>query len=286
MDKKLKTAESIPPRLYGLLARDARVGVIFRRGPSKRVQLTRWNLENDELEHGQWFKGRIHENWCDLSPSGKLLIYFAATYRWPYATWTAISTPPYLTALALWPQGDTWYGGGRFISDTKFYLAHPPETSELAPGYKLAPGMEKGFLSELPETSWICVQKGQEHVHRDANGYCFYYEYNPPKIKEKINCNGYRLQRIHTWSFRLQKVSYDYRVIDDQGDILIDLLDTCWADWDQGDLVFAKNGCLYRLSCDEKGNLQAKEKQFFQLIYNFRKNSFRPLKAPPEACCW
>ncbi|PPT49129.1 hypothetical protein XarbCFBP8150_21735, partial [Xanthomonas arboricola] len=39
-------------RLYVLLARDARTGVIFRRGPSKQVQLIRWDLRTDTFEHG------------------------------------------------------------------------------------------------------------------------------------------------------------------------------------------------------------------------------------------
>ena len=57
---------------------------------------------------GQWFKGRIYEKRCDLSPDGTKLIYFAQKIntrtlndpKYSYA-WTAISRPPYLTALAL-----------------------------------------------------------------------------------------------------------------------------------------------------------------------------------------
>ncbi len=55
--------------LYAILARDARTGVVFRRGPSRQVQLIRWDLRDDTFEHGQWFKGRIYERRCDLSPS-------------------------------------------------------------------------------------------------------------------------------------------------------------------------------------------------------------------------
>jgi len=84
------------PRLSVLLARSAPVGVIFRRGPSKQVLLIRWNLEKDTFETGQWFKGRIYESRCDLSPDGKLLLYFAASQKKPYISWTAISRPPYL----------------------------------------------------------------------------------------------------------------------------------------------------------------------------------------------
>jgi len=61
-------------RLFCLWAREASVGVVFRRGPTNLVQLLKWNLESDELVPGQWFKGRIYERRCDLSPCGDYLI--------------------------------------------------------------------------------------------------------------------------------------------------------------------------------------------------------------------
>ena len=91
------------PRLFVILARAAPVGVIFRRGPSKQVQLIKWDTSKDHFEYGQWFKGRIYERACDLSPNGDKLIYLAAKWgKKPIETWTAISKPPYLTALVLW----------------------------------------------------------------------------------------------------------------------------------------------------------------------------------------
>ena len=94
--------------LHVILARNAPVGIILRRGPSKWVQLIKWNTQTDVFEPGQWFHGRIYEQCCDLSPDGRLFIYFATKYsgkalydeKISYA-WTAISRPPYLTALAL-----------------------------------------------------------------------------------------------------------------------------------------------------------------------------------------
>ena len=65
-------------RLYALLARKAPLAVVFRRGPSKRVLLVLWRTDTDEFVEGQWLKGRIYERRCDLSPSGKRLVYFAA----------------------------------------------------------------------------------------------------------------------------------------------------------------------------------------------------------------
>lgn len=100
--QKMATHPSaIPCRLYAILARSAPVGVIFRRGPTKWVQLIKWDTATDSVEPGQWFHGRIYERRCDLSPDGSKLIYFASKLNrktlddseYTYA-WTAISKPP------------------------------------------------------------------------------------------------------------------------------------------------------------------------------------------------
>lgn len=57
---------------------------MFRRGPSKRVQILKWDMETDTFTPGQWFNGGIYERRCDVSPDGQPLIYFAAKYRQGY----------------------------------------------------------------------------------------------------------------------------------------------------------------------------------------------------------
>src|SRR5688572_25493249 len=69
-----------PPRLALVRAAAAPVAVIFRRGPSKYVEVIRWDLERDVFVRGQWFRGRIYDRRSDLSPDGELLVYFAAKY--------------------------------------------------------------------------------------------------------------------------------------------------------------------------------------------------------------
>jgi hypothetical protein len=68
---KSDMAKPPPARIYAIVAREADVAVVFRRGPSRQVRLLRWNLRTDEIEAGQWFKGRIYERRCDLAPMGK-----------------------------------------------------------------------------------------------------------------------------------------------------------------------------------------------------------------------
>jgi hypothetical protein len=104
-----------------LLAKAAPVGVILRRGPTRWWHVTLWDTKRDAFESGQWFHGRIYPEKCDVSPDGKLWIYFAAKFSLRSAdkgyqdSWTAVSRPPYLTALTLWPIGGTYGGNGLFI---------------------------------------------------------------------------------------------------------------------------------------------------------------------------
>src|SRR6266540_2392115 len=113
----------VPARLSVILARRAAVGVIFRRGPSDLVELIRWHTAADTFERGQWFKGRIYEHRSDLSPDGSLLVYAASKHHVPPdpkvgASWTAVSKPPWLTALTLWPmRSPVDWGGGLFQDD-------------------------------------------------------------------------------------------------------------------------------------------------------------------------
>src|SRR5439155_1621456 len=83
----------------------------------------------------------------DLSPSGDLLIYFAATYRPPLKSWTAISRPPWFTAIALWPKGDGWNGGGYFVGPHEIHLDHFP--GEDAPHPEFIADCEKFHVSSI-----------------------------------------------------------------------------------------------------------------------------------------
>jgi hypothetical protein len=82
-----------PPaaRVEAIIARNAAVAVIFRRGRSRWVRMLKWNLRNDRIEPGQWIEARVHVGRSDISPSGNLVACFVASYRKMPGTWTAIS---------------------------------------------------------------------------------------------------------------------------------------------------------------------------------------------------
>lgn len=129
-------------RVYVYLARQAPIGVIIRRKPSDWVEIIRWHTDNDTFETGQWFMGRIYERRCDLSPDGRYFVYFASkqnprTFNSDYTyAWTAVSRPPYLTALALYPKGDCWNGGGLFEDNRTLWLNHHSCVGEAHPNHQ------------------------------------------------------------------------------------------------------------------------------------------------------
>jgi hypothetical protein len=114
-----------PARVHILLACDAPLGLVIRRGPSKRVCTILWDRRTDEFQLGQWLNGRIYERRSDLSPDGKHLIYFAMNGKWDdeaKGSWTAISRAPYLKAFTLLAKGDCWHGGGLFTRAGRYWL--------------------------------------------------------------------------------------------------------------------------------------------------------------------
>jgi hypothetical protein len=113
-------------RLFVITAAAAPKAIILRRGPSKWYHLTAWDMEHDTFEGGAWLHGRIYEQKCDLSPDGNLFVYFAhniiAIGERILDSYTALSRPPWLHALVIWPQGTTYGGGGRFCGNRQLSL--------------------------------------------------------------------------------------------------------------------------------------------------------------------
>ena len=63
-----------PARIHAILPRKGNCGVVFRRGPSRKVAVIGWELDRDRFTVGQWFKGRIYEYRCELGLDGTYII--------------------------------------------------------------------------------------------------------------------------------------------------------------------------------------------------------------------
>ena len=289
-------------RLFGLIARKAPVAVVFRRGLSKRVLLVRWDLKTDKFSEGQWLNGRIYERRCDLSPSGERLICFAASYKKPYFSWTAVSRPPFLTALALWPKGDAWGGGGLFAKENEILLNHRANEHDLADGFKLPKivqvkpfGVGSGWGEDNPiwekrlaRDGWVQSQEGKQNQHglRSPISWTF----DPPLVWTKQNPaskGDYELQ-MHIKGMHPRNGPWyliNYLVVDRATKSTITLAATDWADWcHSGDLLFAREGNLFRLDCARKEKLP--ELKSARPLIDLADRKFKEVTAPIEAKQW
>jgi hypothetical protein len=104
--------------------------------------MIRWDLATDELAFGQWLVGRVYQDRSAISPDGKLVLYFAGKFGTELGTFTALCRPPFFTALALWPEGSTYGGGGFFSSNRKVVLSYGMNLPELNEGKGIPRGFE------------------------------------------------------------------------------------------------------------------------------------------------
>ena len=117
---------STPPsfKLTVFPARAAARAVILRRGPTRMFHVISWNMATDRFEHGSWFRGRIFEESCDISPDGRYFRYVACNgshktrERIGFNAWVAICRPPRLTALSMTVCIGTWHVRSHFVTAT------------------------------------------------------------------------------------------------------------------------------------------------------------------------
>lgn len=245
-----------PPRLHLLQAPRAHTAVILRRGPAKWVEVVRWDMRHDIFERGHWFHGRLHERRCDLSPDGEMLVYFASKFtgrtvkdrEYTYA-WTAVSRVPWLTALALWPKGDTWGGGGLFTGDRALRLNHRVEQSTPHPkhkprGLEVTPvaGVDDGhdlvYPARLTRDGWALVQ---ERVTERRPAPEFFVTRVPELRSREHPSRGFRVElerRIDGLHYRER-----FRVVARTGEAPLPAGRVDWVDWDStGRLVVLVDG--------------------------------------------
>ena len=286
----------VPCRLSGLLAREAAVAVILRRGPTQRVQLILWHTDSDTFEEGQWFYGRIYEQFSDLSPDGRLFLYLARKPETPERRrsptthkWTALCHPPYFTALALWPAGDTWDGGGVFLSSRSIWLCYDRRhlVKRMYKHFSLEASLNGlRFRERDLRNGWEIVQEGKfawERLPEGAPGRTLRIRAvtHQPMIWRKYRpdhryCLVKELYREPDFSF--EPLTY---LVDEATGKQEIIEETTWSDWDQqGRLVLARAGKLFA-SLDALGNpLNVHE------LADFNNNTPRPVIAPYKGKHW
>jgi len=301
-----------PPaaRVEAILARNAAVGVIFRRGPSRWVRMLTWNLRTDRIEGGQWIESRIHVERSDISPSGQLVACFVASYRKAPGTWTAISRPPYFTALAVWPKGDSWGGGGLFGGDDYFFLSHDTRIQYGVDQFKLMDGfaMPKRFrVQSFGEHSPVLscdveqarmVLSGWRFTQRSVYGKgaadgALNYPLKVPEIMSRPLDNPkhprFELHRI-VEGHGPKKQGMPFCVMraeihDTKNGARRDLGRIDWVDADhKGDVLWSMGGMLFRLSGPGRKGMDIAADP--KLVADLNDMTFEAVEPPKSALRW
>jgi hypothetical protein len=281
-----------PSRLFVIFARNAPTAVIFRRGPTRWVQLILWHTDTNTFEPGQWFKGRIYPKRSDISPDGRYLIYYATKHKHEFSeklpevfrSWTAISRPPYFTALRLWGVGwEGYYGGGLFCADGSIQIdgysdyvqedISPEARQHTAPIHVIS-GQSTGHIfagvvydERLTRDGWVVVAGGAKNV---------------PVIRHKADPTGHYtlVMTIGVGRYGLNDQEA-YHLQDVDGSSHYVLSGTTWVDWDhRGRLAFAREGKLFVAAPSDAVN------GIFTELQDFNGNVPEPIEPPQWARTW
>jgi hypothetical protein len=266
-----------PARLHVLLAREAKVGLVIRRGPSKSVCTVLWNRDQDRFKLGQWMHGRIYERRSDLSPDGRRFIYFAMNGRWQSETkgsWTAISRVPYLKAISLFAKGDCWHGGGLFLSNREFWLNDGYGHTELRAASDLRRNVDSHptdyfggecltvYYNRLQRDGWVIQDK----------------EYQGATLFEKKLPKSWLLRKLAFAEIGAppgRGCYWDaYELRHESTDTVLAFPKWEWADFVDGRMVWAIEGQL-RVARLGRGNLLDEK-----LLHDFNDMKFEELVAP------
>jgi len=268
-------------RVHVLLASHAPVGLVIRRGPSKSVAAILWDRRRDEFQLGQWLKGRIYERRSDLSPDGTYFIYFAMNGKWKSETrgaWTAVSLAPYLKALAIFPKGDCWHGGGLWTGKATYWLndgyghAVLRDTLAVRRDRTYHPSVNYGgeclgvYYPRLMRDGWTLIERVRLGKWKDKD------------IFERSIGKGWLLRKIaHAESGALEgKGPYwdEHELVNPTSDSVIACPKWEWADLDGKRLVWAAGGKLNCAQVKKDGLADETE------LFDFNEMVFAPIEAP------
>ena len=267
-----------PARLHFFFAREAPIGVIFRWGPRKLTRLTLWHTDTDTFEPGHWFKGKIYVDRANLSPNGKLLIYDAARTLGNWDTeyrdsWIAISKPPYLTALTLWPIGCCYGGGGDFLDNQTVALVGIGWTDSLP------------THSNHPAPPWLQVQCHRESWSRLSGRGWTQVPHETLLIHEKpIPNTPFRLRQTDHGGYGLNQ--HTFYALHDTATGESHALEAAQAEIDpSGRLVLARAGKLIAIAIDPNREL-TKQKLTETELADFNGMRFKAIPPPEWATKW
>ena len=269
-------------------------GVILRRGPSKQVLAIRWDMTTDNFTAGQWLNGRIYAERCSLSPNGEYFAYFAANHRsGSLGSWTAVSRPPFLTAIGLWScGGGTWFQGGEFVDDQTFviWLPYKGPVPKIQPGLELPPRFRvlgpDEFYAEYPDFGLHRFTAAKHGFYDSINLIRHGWELLP----DSASFDSRGLPVAVTWAKGTGLVDFGrpFIVIDAAYRVLCRVPRAIdWCDFSRdGDLLYAIGGRVYRLENRAARQFETLDLTAQKPIADFTPLTFSELEAPDWAKTW
>ncbi|KPA20882.1 hypothetical protein shim_27980 [Shimia sp. SK013] len=276
------SGEAVTARLYVIVAKYAPTAVVFRRGPTRHFQMLLWDLKTDRITPGQWLKHRVYTENADLSPDGRFLIYNAATYSPNHQLgggYVAISKPPFFTALALYPTPEFEEGGCFFLGNRRFWVGSSAE--DLGKGLLLrSNGLRR--VPRFPETllrknieDWPFARRDgwtnvAMSVTKGEDGRLLRRNWTMDKgLGEGFTLTQMRTQML-SYKIADLRAKYPWQSFELHSRDGVLELHAEWADVWRNDVLFAREGCLFRMRAGEKPSLVA----------NLNANKFVSVRAP------
>lgn len=264
--------------------------MVIQRGPSQWAATIGWDLKKDAFKIGQWFHGRIYALRCDLSPDGRHLLYFAASRKHPgddpRNSWTALSRAPYLHALDLYFNGNSYFGGGLFVDDRQGWLNFPTFRP-----YLILQGRRTSHVKYTrinPFCDGFCGSEcqGVYFPRLERDGWVF----SPENSGEECACfikklpKGWLLYKLfHSGGRRDRQIYWEsHRLIHPEKGVCREYSDWEWAEFDapRKRILFAEAGCLFSLST---GNMDAEPKYLYDFSEMKRENLQAPYSVGPDS---
>jgi hypothetical protein len=242
-------------RLHVLLTQEARLGLVIRHGTAKSVCTLLWDRKKDKFTLGQWMRGRIQTETCDLSPDGKHFLYSAQKYVNATQNWTVVSRTPYLKAVAFYrwclEEGSWFVNNQDYCVSSRLPYWEDRESPEVrrVESYEPPPSL---YAARLVRGGWAI----DEDLRARFGG----------KIEfVRPAGSGWELRHQLQGGYRL---SY--------GELEADTRGWEWADMDDKRLVWTAKGCMWAGVMRKDGIHQ------IGLLHDFNGMKFEPLAAPYE----
>jgi hypothetical protein len=196
--------------------------------------------------------------------------------------WTAVSRPPWLTALALWPKGDCWWGGGLFAFNRTLVLNHrpgedTPHPRHMPTGLRVSPNPEAHgedeplYSQRLERDGWVLRQDWDLEVTWRGG-----FKTLRPQVRERNQPSGQFVLRMSRGVSGFHHVEH-FALVQPSGATVP--LTAQWADWDQAG----------RLVMLEKGKVQVAEPETLRqprILLDLIADKPTPVVAPPWTATW